>query len=301
MCKKTNLVSAIAFGMSLGLASAETIFDDFDDGNDTSPEWTFADVSQAGSRGFGPDNKKYQLTGPATASLRVDFTFVDGEIRTDMTGWNPNVAAGTSMGILCRFNPADNSGYFLNIDADGSPALALVKLAPGGAPTTIGQGVALAYDPAKNYILQLIATGPQLTCRIYEKGATANTLKDEFTVPDSTSPYVAGLTGYLVANDAFPENNLAATAIFDNFFATDGVVARPTLAAPVKNGAQIQSSFNREAGRPYVVEFKTDLGATLWTELATVAPKSLAGTEPVVSPTSDPMRAIRVTSPPFVP
>ena len=301
MCNKSNLEAAAAFGMSLGLASAETIFDNFDDGNDTSPEWTFADVSQAGSRGFGTDNKKYQLTGPATASLRADFTFVDGEIRSDMTGWSPNVAVGTSMGILCRFNPAVNSGYFLSIDADGSPTLALIKFAPGGASSTVGQGVPLAYDFAKNYILQLIATGPQFTCRIYEKGATTNTLKDEFTATDGNSPYTAGLTGYLVGNDDFPNSFAAATAIFDNFFATDGVVARPTLAAPVKNGAQIQSSFNREAGRPYVVEFKTDLGATLWTELATVAPKPLAGTEPVVSPTSDPMRAVRVTSPPFVP
>jgi hypothetical protein len=302
MSTKTHFLSATAFGLSLGLATATTIFDDFNDGNDTSPRWEFSDLTGAlGTRGFGPNNDVYRLTGPATVSVRADLNFVDGEVRSDMTAWNPNVAAGTSMGILFRFNPANNAGYFLSIDADGTPAVALIKFAPGGAPSTLGQGsLPVTYDPAKNYILQVIAAGAKFTCRIYEKGAAANTLLDEFVVTDSNSPYAGGLTGYLVANDDFPNNVVAAAATFDNFFATDGQVAQPVLATPTVPAGQLTSSFVREAGRPYVVEFKTDLNVATWQVLANIAPKPLAGTEPVVSPTSDPMRAIRVKSPPVV-
>ncbi len=275
----------VSLGVSTGLGT--TIFDDFDDGNDTNPAWTFIDVTDQGTgglgtRGFGPDNKRYQLSGPATASIRADFILVDGEVRCEMNNWNANVSVGSSVGILARFTPTTLSGYFLSIDADGSPNLNLVKLV-NGQPA---DGVSLPtknYLPAKTYILQLITAGAKLTCRIFEKGTTENTLVDEVEWTDP-SPFAAGVTGLLVANDVFPENFESATAMFDNFFATDGVVTQPTITNPAVAGEDFELTFGTEPGRSYAVESKSSVTEPTWEPVVSFGPKPLAGTQTASDP-----------------
>lgn len=281
-------LALVTLGASTGLGT--TIFDNFDDGNDTNPAWLFIDVTDQGSggigtRGFGPDNKRYQLSGPATASIRPDFNIVDGEVRCEMSNWNASVSVGSSVGILARFTRASLSGYFLSIDADGSPSLSLVKLV-GGSPVDGQSGSTKNYEASKTYILQLIIAGAQLTSRIYEKATPENILIDEFVWTDP-SPFAAGVTGLLVANDEFPENFESATAMFDNFFATDGNVSQPAITAPTIVGEDFQLTFTTEPGRTYAVEYKDVITTPLWQELTTFAPKPAAGNETV----SDPLTA----------
>jgi hypothetical protein len=280
---------------STGLGT--TIFDDFNDGNDTSPQWNFRDVSDQGggglgSRGFGPDNQRYQLNGPASVSVRADFILTDGEVRCEMSGWNPSVPVGSSVGILARFNADTLSGYFLSIDADGSPNLNLVKLV-GGVPSGGTGGPTKAYDPSKTYILQLLAAGAELTCRVYEKGSPANILIDEFVWTDP-SPFTSGVTGLLVANDDFPASLASATAIFDNFLATDGLVAEPTLSNPGLAGENFQLSFGAEPGRTYVVESKRAVTDPQWEPVSTIPPKPLAGVEAASDPLAEGLRIYQV-------
>jgi len=280
-----NPLVLVTLGASTSLAT--TIFDDFEDGNDTSPQWVFRDVSDQGSgglgsRSFGPDGKRYQLSGPASVSVRPDFGFNNGEVRCELSSWNPSVAAGSSVGLLARFNPDNLSGYFLSIDADGSPNLNLVKLV-NGMPNDNADGPTGTYNPGSTYILQLIADGAQLTGRIYEKGASGNTLLDEVTFTDP-NPLPAGLTGLLVANDIFPNSVESTTAIFDNFFATDGNVAQPTISNPTVAGENFRLTFGREAGRTYAVESKVSVTDPEWANVATVGPTPVAGPETASDP-----------------
>ncbi len=275
-----HVLLTLAVGASTGLGTS--IFDDFNDGNDTSPRWTFIDVTDQGtgglgSRGFGPDNMRYQLNGPATASVRADFNLVDGEVRCEMSNWNPSVPAGSSVGLLARFNPNTLSGYFLSIDADGSPNLNLVKLVNGVAADGQG-GPTKTYSATSTYILQLVLAGGQLTSRIFEKGETENILIDEFVWTDP-SPFTSGLTGLLVANDDFPSNLASTTAMFDNFLATDGNVSQPVITNPTIVGEDFQLTFGTEPGRTYAVESTATLPTQVWQLVTTVAPKTAAGTE----------------------
>lgn len=281
-------LALVTLGASTGLGSS--IFDNFDDGNDTNPAWLFIDATNQGSGGlgtrdFGPDNNRYRLSGPATASVRTGYNFLNGEVRCEVSNWNPNVAAGTSVGILASFDPVTFSGYFLSIDADGSPNLNLVRLensAVDGGET----GPTKNYDAGKTYILQLIVARPKLTCRVYEKVTPENILIDEFEWSDPT-PHPTGLTGLLVVNDAFPGNLESATAMFDNFFATDGDVRQPTLTNPTIVGENFQLTFATEPGRTYALEYKDVITTPLWNELTTIAPKPAAGNETA----SDPLTA----------
>lgn len=275
-----KLLVLVSLGATTGLGT--TIFDDFDDGNDSSPPWTFIDVTNQGAgglgtRGFGPDNKRYQLSGPATASIRGGFNFTDGEVRCELLNWNPSVAAGSSVGLLARFSPATLSGYFLSIDADGTPNLNLVKLVNGADAGGQG-GPTKAYDPSLTYILQLIAEGAQLTCRVYEKTLPENTLIDEFVWTDP-NPFAAGATGLLVVNDNFPEAFESTTAMFDNFFATDGNVTPPTITNPAIVGEDFQLTFGAEPGRTYAVESKSAVTDPTWEGVTVFGPKPLAGPE----------------------
>lgn len=284
-------LALLSLGICQGLAT--TIFDDFDDGNDTTPPWTFIDVSQgAGSRNFYTDNKHYQLIGPASASIRQDFTIRDGEVRCEINSWNPSVGTGSSVGILARFDPTTLSGYFLSIDADGSPNLNLVKLVNGQPLNGAGlTGPTKTYTQG-TYIFQMILQGAKLTCRIYSKG-TPNTLIDEFVWTDP-SPFNSGVTGLLVANDKFGSNFDPTFAVFDNFYATDGLVSQPIIVRPTLTTTDFQFAFGTVPGRSYIVESKKDLLQANWDQVTTYGPLSVDTTRTVIDPLESGNKFFRV-------
>ncbi|HAV65580.1 MAG TPA: hypothetical protein DCY13_24790 [Verrucomicrobiales bacterium] len=277
---------------------AATIFDDFNDGNDTSPQWTRVDPTGAlGSwtvvNPSGTDGK-YVLSGPATASLRTDYVFGNGEVRGELTNWNPGLATGSIVGLLLRFQAQTLSGYFLGINADGSPTLSLIKLVNGVDVNTGQDGPVLAYDPGKTYIIQALATGLEITCRIFEKGVSGNTLVNEFTWTDANTPnYPTGSTGLLVANNDFPDNLAAANATFDNFLVTDGVVGQPQLFGAAKVDTQISFGLTVEAGRSYAIEYKGSVDDPNWLSLLTVTPAVQQGVRTVTDSLGSPMRIYR--------
>lgn len=284
---KPILICPIIIGFTLGTGalSGGSIFDDFNDGNDTSPPWGFRDVTDQGqgglgSRGFGPDGKRYQLSGPATASIRGDLWLGDGEVRCEMSNWNPSVQVGSSVGILARFDPNTLSGYFLSIDADGSPNLNLVKLV-NGVPSGGDDLPSKPYNSGSTYILQMLLEGGQITCRIFLKG-DPNTLIDELVWTDP-NPFGPGYTGLLVANDTFPNSLLSATAMFDNFFATDGNVAAPALSGTTIVNNAFQFAFGIEPGHMYAVEYKLAVGDA-WLPLTVVGPEPFSGARTATDP-----------------
>lgn len=275
-------LSAVLIPLGISSLQATTVFDNFDDGNDTLPPWSFVDPSQgAGSKDFGPDSKHYRLTGPAVASVRADFIMADGEVRSDITAWNPSVSVGSSVGIVARFDPMTLSGYFLSIDADGSPNLNLVKLV-NGVPADGDGGPTLTLNAGSTYIMQLVLKGAEITSRLYAKGSP-NTLVDEFVWTDS-SPFANGVTGLLVANDVFPGSAEAATAMFDNFFANDGRVNSPNIVRPTVANGNFQFAFGIEPGRVYVVEAKKAVTDTVWSLITSFGPEPTDSTMTPVDP-----------------
>lgn len=293
----------MSLGLSVALTSTrgETIFDDFNDGNDTSPGWMFIDPAgnNLATRSF-PNGNSCRLNGPAAASVRPDFVFTDGEVRVELTDWN-SISVGSSVGMLVRFQ-GNNSGYFLSLDLDGdgtSMRLSLVKLVQGADLGAGAEGALINYDPGKVYILQTVAAGAQLICRIFEKGASGNVQLDSFTWTDDSGPYLAGATGLLVANNDFPDSLAAAAATFDNFLATDGEIAQPVITNLFRDGDNLWFGVVAEAGRPYVVEYQTDLNSTEWQLLASIPQSSHPDTWPILSQFQPDNRFFRVKSPPL--
>lgn len=285
-------LSAVLIPLGISSLQATTVFDNFDDGNDTLPPWTFVDPSQgAGSKDFGPDNKHYRLSGPAVASVRSDFIMSDGEVRSDITAWNPSVSVGSSVGIVARFDPTTLSGYFLSIDADGTPNLNLVKLV-NGAPVDGDGGPTKTLNAGSTYILQLVMNGAELTSRLYAKGSP-NTLVDEFVWTDP-SPFASGVTGLLVANDVFPGSAESATAIFDNFYASDGYLNSPVIMRPTLANGNFQFAFGMGPGRTYVVESKKDLLDMVWSLITNYGPESTDSTKTPVDPLENGNKFYRV-------
>lgn len=285
--------------LSATLGSATTIFDDFNDGENGTPQWIQVDagaqIGAGGSISYGPGNNEYQLTGAALASARPGFVITDGTARVELTDWNPSVSGGSSVGLVIRFAPETLSGYFLSIDLDASPNLNLVKLA-GGAPGINAAGPTKLYDLGKSYILEAIASGNTITGTVYEKDGDTVTQFDQVVLVDN-SPHAAGLCGLLVANDAFPNSTAAARATFDNFFATDGTVAQPTLVNPSVVDGLFTFGVSGEAGRPYLVEFRENLENAAWMPLTNFPAMSVPGTSTVTDGAAEPQRFYRASTP----
>lgn len=295
----TSFCLGLSFWLGVSVGSTATIFDDFDDGEDASPAWTLVDASlfaggPAGERSFGPGDNQYRLLGAALASARLDLVLQDGMVRVDLMEWNPSVSGGASVGILARFNPETLSGYFMSIDFDGSPSVNLVRL-DGGVPGDSAGGLTKIYDQAKTYTLEVRAQGTTITGRVYENDNGTATLFDEVVLTDTT--YGAGFTGLLSAQDSFPTSVVPGDATFDNFFATDGVIAQPELVDATLIDGSVGFGVTSEPGRTYTVEYRNGVDEAVWNVLTEFGPKPLAGINVVVDPAGLPGRIYRASTP----
>jgi len=298
--KILNLFS-IGLGLGLGVTvvSATTIYDDFNDGEDSSPAWVLIDASglqggPAGERTFGLSNTEYRLHGAALASVRGDFTLQDGIARVELKQWDSAVSGGSSVGLVVRFTPGTLSGYFISIDFDGSPSLNLVRL-DGGVPGVSSGGLNKTFDPSKTYILEAETAGTLITGRVYEKDGDAVTLFDQ--VSFTNSGYAAGVCGLLVAQDSFPSSFAPSDATFDNFFATDGVVEQVAMGNLEIVGDQFRFRVGAEPGRPYLIEYKADWEFAPWTVLTNFSPMSLPGSNLVTDTGFQLRRFYRASTP----
>jgi hypothetical protein len=135
--------------------------------------------------------------------------------------------------------------------------------------------------------------GAELTCRVYQKNSTENTLLDEFTWTDP-NPIATGVSGLLVANDEFPDSLETATALFDNFFATDGQLPAPVITRPTVVGENFQFAFTAEAGHPYRVDYKPEADGAIWTALTELSPEPATRARTVQDPLTPDRRYYRV-------
>jgi hypothetical protein len=298
---KRSISFFLGLGILLGVStgSAETIFDDFNDGEDTNPPWSLIDVSALlmgppGERTFGSENDQYRLSGAALASLRNDFIMEDGIVRVELKAWAADVTGGTSVGLLLRFQQS-LSGYFMSIDFDGSPQINLVRLDNGGPSDSNATGQSLEYNQANTYILEAEATGDQIVGRVYEVVGETVTLFDEVTLTDAT--YAAGPSGLLVANNSLPAQFDPGDATFDNFFATDGNVAAPELVNVETVDANLTFGVKGEPGREYTVEYQPSVETIEWTVLTTIPRSPFSETNLVVEPTGQTTRIYRASTP----
>ena len=300
--KVSNLFCLGLGGCLLGVSSgsAETIFDDFNDGEDSNPPWTLIDASALrggppGERTFGSDNMQYRLRGAALASIRTDFVLQNGTVRVELNEWVEVVEGDSSIGLFVRFQQ-DLSGYFMSIDLDGSPQLNLVRL-DNGAPTDFndtGEN-GLTLNPANTYILEAEATGSNIAGRLYEKVGETVTLVDDVLLVDTAYP--AGLTGLLVANNNFGTQFAPGDATFDNYFATDGNIAQPELANSAQEGQDVTFGVQGEAGREYTVEYKDSVDAVSWSVLTTLPPSPFTAPRSILDSADQPQRIYRASTP----
>ena len=186
------------------------------------------------------------------------------------------------------------SGYFVSIDFDGSPSLTLVRLDAGVAGDDV-TGQTLNYNQANSYILEVECTGSTFVGRVYEKVGDTVTLFDEVTATDGT--YTAGPTGLLVAQDNFPQSTVPGDATFDNFFATDGVVAQPKLVNTTNGDGNLTFGVEGEPGREYTVEYKSDVANGSWSTLTTLPASPFTDPQSVIDPANQPGRIYRASTP----
>ena len=229
-----RIVAVLAFCVAATGTSdsvADTIADDFDDGNDSG--WTTYDpigeFFPASAATFTVPSGGYRIAAPASpapdpltgigparaASYRPDATYTNFSTATDVVDWDndtnqlfglfarsSNYGAGTTDGYLFVYEPVAEDLDILRIDGEVPTPLAYVGVDP--------------LDPGKDYRFTFTGIGNTLVGNVYDAADLSAPLPG-YTLTATDGAHAAGSTGLLVAAVA-PNASLDAT--FDNFVAT---------------------------------------------------------------------------------
>lgn len=213
------------------LATAQS--DNFDDGNDTSPPFTWQKYNPIlqGSYLY-PNNNSYRLRsdgsldpvfyGPARVGSLCPTPYTNFYVSVDIIDWDDSIhqVAGV-MARMSNLGAGTTDGYLFSHDR-GNPFsstagdMDIVRLdneVPTSLPTVGADGI--HFEPGKSYRLVFIGVGTNFTGYVYE---LPNAVNPVVTITASDSTYASGPTGILVANN---ESTYAgpADATFDNFVA----------------------------------------------------------------------------------
>jgi PEP-CTERM motif len=208
-------------------AAAESIFDDFNDGNDVG--WTRIEpLAPFGAPGtFSFPNGGYRLQAAASPnpaalgrarvySLRLDLNLTNFQISADVVNWNNNL--NQSFGVIARFREpglATSDGYLFDYNPnENGPGMGelLIARADNEATRRLTM-MALTLDPAQDYRLVFTGVGATLTGQVFNVNNLALPLA---TITANDDTYTSGSSGVLVgASQNAPTS--AADATFDNF------------------------------------------------------------------------------------
>jgi len=242
MTLKTQLAACSSLALLAIPASAVTIVDDFNDGDDAG--WTRYDpIGTALGGSFAsysfPNGNSYRNQAPGSpnpalgpsrvGSYRGDINQSQFVNTIDIVDW----AVGTTQtfGLVSRassFGPGTTTGYaftmcdqcdFIQINRITNEAFS----GPTSDPDNSGSSFAsVAIDPANDYRLVFSGSGSSLTGEIFDI-TDLNTALATVTATDAT--YQSGNPGLLAA--AFAGTTNATDATFDNFSAA---VPEPSTA-----------------------------------------------------------------------
>lgn len=223
---KLSIICASAI-VGFACLSHASIFDDFNDGNDTG--WS----RQSPLTGLGspavfnfPGGNSYQIIGnpqginpafgPARAgSLRLDETYTQFFQTVDIVDWDSTKPAMV-MGMLARITQpglGTTDGYSLTITLGGSfDIYRITDEQPLVTPVaTLGIG---ALTVGQDYRLVFSGVGDVLTGQIYN---LANLATPIATISGSDATYASGNSGLLVFSNSGTEST---SATFDNYYSS---------------------------------------------------------------------------------
>ena len=240
---KDNRALYLNYLLFVPTSAGLTIFDNFNDGNDTTPAWTRLDpLSAFGAGGTWsfPGGNSYRMQAPQTPNVALGpgraasilaGSYDDFYESVDILAWNDNVRE--AFGLLARVTTpglGTTSGYLFSYERGdpNDPAAGDLDIsrvdgeAPHGLTTTGSDKVHL--QAGKQYRLAFIGAGGNFTGNLYELPDTSNPIRS-ITATDST--YESGQAGLVVANNNTPSYAGAVDVTFDNFLVT---TAEPRLS-----------------------------------------------------------------------
>ncbi len=220
-----NLALFFAFSaLLITSGSAVTVFDDFNDGNDTG--WTRSSplAGFGGGGVFTFPSGGYSIAAPASpnplalgpgraASLRNDVSQTQFEVYADLVDWDTTKPAMV-MGVLARvssFGLGTTNGYGL-VYTNGTLLMTRITAEAGTTIATTPVAISIAND----YRIRFTGDGASLAGELYDLAAPSVPIA---SVSFTDAAYATGVPGVFVY-DGSGAGNTTATATFDNFSAS---------------------------------------------------------------------------------
>jgi len=240
---KDNRALYLNYLLFVPTSAGLTVFDNFNDGNDTTPAWTRLDpLSAFGAGGTWsfPGGNSYRMQAPQTPNVALGpgraasilaGSYDDFYESVDILAWNDNVRE--AFGLLARVTTpglGTTSGYLFSYERGdpNDPAAGDLDISrvdgetPHSLPTTGSDKVHL--QAGKQYRLAFIGAGDKFTGNLYELPDTSNPIR---SITATDSAYASGQAGLVVANNNTPSYAGAVDVTFDNFLVT---TAEPRLS-----------------------------------------------------------------------
>jgi hypothetical protein len=246
------LVAALI--LAAGPNTANAVFDDFSDLNDTAnPTWTHLDGNTASTlQTWDASTGQYRMTAPNNGFSNIGFvgaytgpSFTDVQVSADIVSFRDDPQAqGAPFGVGARldgnnaFNTLKGYAYAYEPHAAGGLGEVVLYRINGASLADLGaQQVTL--DPSKDYRFTLNVTGNQLHGQVFEIGGG---MVAEHFASDST--YASGFSGLF----AYSQNPIPPVDVtWDNFSAQ---VPEPASCLLVALGAAA-ILLNRRRGYVY--------------------------------------------------
>jgi len=262
-------------------SAVQTVFDDFNDGNDTNPPWEHYDPIgglTAPPALFTFPNGRYRIVAPAqqapgcdagparAGSFLKNAVYDDFYVSADLIDFDDT--ARQAFGVAARINTPGlqtTGGYLFswepgsgvlpgetNGDLDisrlvGEAAVGQIETAPSGLHLTKG----------KSYRFVFMGSGTNFEAQVYELPDTTNPLI-RLPANDPDNMYPSGQVGLISASNGDCE--VAADATWDNFLAT---TAEPRLTVSVSSGTATLTW----PLIPFSLQSTPSLSAPVWTTI----------------------------------